>query len=72
MDFYYHKAKLVVELDGSQHCEPQGIKYDRARTAYLQTQGLDVFRVSNLDVIRQFQNVCDAIDQIVKVKMSAT
>jgi very-short-patch-repair endonuclease len=25
VDFYCHRAKLVVELDGSQHCEPKKI-----------------------------------------------
>ena len=66
VDFYCHKAKLVVELDGSQHCEPDEIEYDRKRTAYLQSQGLEVVRFSNLDVIRRFRPVCEAIDMDVK------
>jgi very-short-patch-repair endonuclease len=69
-DFYCHKAKMVVELDGSQHCEQEKIEYDHTRTAYLESLGLYVFRVSNLDVMRQFRNVCDAIDQIVKSRVS--
>ena len=72
VDFYCHKAKLVVELDGSQHCEPMNIEYDHKRTLYLQSLGLYVLRLSNLDVIRQFGNVCDVIDQIVKSRASAT
>ena len=28
VDFYCYKARLVVELDGSQHCEPEAISYD--------------------------------------------
>ena len=72
VDFYCHKARLVVELDGSQHCEPRDIEYDQTRTAYLQSKGLSVLRLSNLDVIRQSGNVCDAIDQIVKSRASAT
>ena len=72
VDFYCHKAKLVVELDGSQHCEPMNIEYDHTRTQYLQSLGLYVLRLSNLDVIRQFGNVCDVIDQIVKSRASAT
>lgn len=72
VDFYCHKAKLVVELDGSQHCEPMNIEYDHKRTLYLQSQGLYVFRLSNLDVLRQFGSVCDVIDQIVKSRASAT
>ena len=66
VDFYCHKAKLVVELDGSQHCEPDEIEYDKKRTAYLQSQGLEVLRFSNLDVMSRFRDVCEAIDMNVK------
>ena len=66
VDFYCHKAKLVVELDGSQHCDPKEMDYDRKRTAYLRDQGLEVVRFSNLDVMRRFRSVCEAIDMNVK------
>ena len=72
MDFYCHRAKLVVELDGSQHCEPKKIEYDQARTAYLESQGLCVLRLSNLDVLQKFGNVCEYIDRSVKSRISAT
>ena len=62
VDFYCHQAKLVIELDGSQHCEPENIEYDRKRTAYLEKQGLLVMRISNLDVNRDFRAVCEAIN----------
>ena len=65
-DFYCHKAKLVVELDGSQHCAPEEMEYDQRRTEYLRSQGLEVLRFSNLDVMRQFQSVCEVIDMAVK------
>ena len=65
-DFYCHQAKLVVELDGSQHCDPREKEYDQRRTAFLQSQGLQVMRFSNLDVTRQFPRVCEAIDYEVK------
>ena len=71
VDFYCHKAKLVVELDGSQHCEPKEKDYDGARTIYLESLGLQVLRISNLDVMRRFVDVCDAIDQTVKMRESA-
>ena len=65
-DFYCHKAKLVVELDGSQHYSPEEMEYDRKRTAYLESQELKVLRFSNLDVMRQFRRVCEAVDMAVK------
>ena len=65
-DFYCHGAKLVVELDGSQHCTPEEKEYDQKRTEFMQSQGLKVLRFSNLDVMRRFQNVCEAIDMAAK------
>ena len=65
-DFYCHKAKLVVELDGSQHHEPEEMEYDRIRTEYLKSQGLQVLRFTNLDIQRRFRGVCEAIDMTVK------
>ena len=62
VDFYCHKAKLVVELDGSQHYEPTEAQKDRIRTAYLESLGLRVLRFTNLEVLQQFRSVCEAID----------
>jgi len=61
VDFYCHKAKLVIELDGSQHFEPEKVKKDAERTAYLQAKGLRVLRFTNLDVLRNFREVCEVI-----------
>ncbi len=70
VDFYCYRAKLIVELDGSQHCEPEAIAYDRQRTEFLQQQGFEVLRISNLDVMRQFRAVCEAIDTAVQKRMA--
>ena len=70
VDFYCHKAKLVIELDGSQHCEPEAIQLDQQRTAFLEAQGLLVLRYSNLDVLRRFNDVCSHIDMTVKRRIS--
>ena len=66
VDFYCHKAGLVVELDGSQHYTPEKIEYDSNRTSYLESQGFRVIRFSNLDVVQQFRSVCEAIDMAAK------
>ena len=70
VDFYCHAAKLVVELDGSQHCTPEKVEYDKNRTVYLESQGLKVVRFSNLDVMRRFRDVCETIDRIVEERTS--
>ena len=65
-DFYCSTAALAVELDGGQHYEDAGKAYDERRTVYLQQQGIQVLRFSNLDVIRNFDGVCFEIDAIVR------
>ncbi len=60
-DFYMAKARLVIELDGSQHYEDEGKAADRQRDAYMQSLGLRVLRYSNLDVNRNFEAVCTDI-----------
>ena len=62
VDFYCASAKLVIELDGTQHYEPQGMAYDSDRSAYLTSLGLEVLRFSNRDVDRNFDSVCSQID----------
>ena len=68
VDFYCHQAKLAVELDGSQHCDPGNKEYDQKRTAYLENQGLKVVRFTNLDVQHRFRDVCDTIYQLLEVR----
>ena len=68
VDFYCSQARLVVELDGSQHCEPGKMEYDQKRTDYFRSQGLEVLQFSNLDVWCKFRGVCEMIDIAVKRK----
>ncbi len=69
-DFYCAKAKLVVELDGSQHYEEMGMEKDTERTAYLEQYGLSVLRIPNNEVNRNFSGVCEYIDWTVKQSLS--
>ncbi|MBU5491460.1 endonuclease domain-containing protein [Butyricicoccus sp. MSJd-7] len=66
VDFYCHAARLVIELDGAQHNEAQGMAYDRERTAVLESYHLFVIRFSNQQIDKNFSEVCTQIDQIVK------
>ena len=68
-DFYCAKANIVVELDGSQHYEDVGVLYDEKRTAYIEEYGIKVIRLSNLDVLRNFDGVCLHIDNEVKKQL---
>lgn len=62
LDFYCAAAKLAVELDGSQHYQPQGIARDAERTAFLEANGIHVLRFSNSDVVKNLKGVCEQID----------
>lgn len=66
VDFYCHSAKLVIELDGSQHYTARGKECDEKRTAALEKHGLSVLRFSNKDVDERFEQVCYIIDQRIK------
>lgn len=69
VDFYCAKAKLVIELDGSQYYEDSGIDYDLIRSKYLEEYGLKIVRIQNPDVNNNFQGVCLYIDHIIKDRM---
>ena len=65
-DFYCHQAKLVVEIDGTQHSTLQGKANDEFRTEILNASGLKVIRFTNLQIDTNFNGVCDYIDTVVK------
>lgn len=69
VDFYCHAARLVVEVDGSQHFEEKGAAYDEKRTQFLSSYGLFVLRFSNYDSNTQFDGVCEQIDMTVRERM---
>ena len=65
-DFYCHEARLVIELDGSQHYEENGLLKDSVRTAKIESRGLTVIRIPNNAVMQNFRGVCEYIDTFVK------
>ncbi len=70
VDFYCAEAKLIVELDGSQHYEDKGMEYDTERTEYLEQYGLRVVRVPNNEVSQNFAGICEYIDLAVSQSLS--
>ena len=69
-DFYCGKANIVIELDGSQHFEDEGLINDEKRTECLMQYGIKVVRISNLDALKNFEGVCMYIDNVVKQSLS--
>ena len=69
VDFYCASAKLVIEVDGSQHYEPRGMTYDAERSAFLSSLDLEVLRFSNRDIDREFHGVCEQIDITIQSRL---
>jgi very-short-patch-repair endonuclease len=61
VDFYCPKTKLVIELDGSQHYDDEGMKRDKRRDDYLKNLGLKVLRFSDRDVFKNLNGVLERI-----------
>ncbi|MBR6569529.1 MAG: endonuclease domain-containing protein [Clostridia bacterium] len=61
VDFYIPSAKLVIELDGSQHNEEEARQKDAERDDALGRLGLYVIRYSNIDINTRFRDVCEDI-----------
>ena len=70
VDFYCAEAKLIIELDGSQHYEEKKAEYDAERTNYLEQYGIRVLRIPNNEVSQNFVGVCEYIDLAVGQSLS--
>lgn len=74
VDFYCHSARLIIELDGSQHYDEKGLQKDRIRTERIEKRKLTVIRIPNNEINTNFEWICEYIDNIVKesLRQSAT
>jgi very-short-patch-repair endonuclease len=61
VDYFAPKAKLVVEVDGSQHMQGDHPKKDKERDAYLANLGLQVLRYNSRQVLLETGAVVEAI-----------
>lgn len=68
-DFYCHEARLVIEIDGSQHYEEKGILRDRIRTERIERRNLKVISIPNNEINQNFGGVCEYIDEQVKLSL---
>ncbi len=66
VDFYCHKARLIIELNGSQHYETKGLLKDRIRTEKIEQRNLIVVRIPNYEINNNFSGVCEYIDHLIK------
>jgi very-short-patch-repair endonuclease len=61
VDFACFDQRLVIEVDGSQHDEPEGLSADATRDAHLRWQGFTVVRFRNSDVLNNTDGVLISI-----------
>ena len=69
VDFYCPAAKLVIELDGSQHYDEEHQTKDQARDDTLTELGLQVLRFDNRQVLLETDAVLAVIDATVKKRV---
>jgi adenine-specific DNA-methyltransferase len=63
VDFFCAEARLVIELDGETHVEPEAVAYDGRRTAFIEAEGYRVRRFWNNDVMQNIEGVVAMIEE---------
>jgi very-short-patch-repair endonuclease len=61
VDFAEKTAKLVIEVDGSQHADPWHEAQDRVRDGFVRSEGFRILRFWNLDIDQAMDGVIDAV-----------
>ncbi|MHB8069405.1 MAG: endonuclease domain-containing protein [Desulfobaccales bacterium] len=69
VDFYAPKAKLVIEIDGSQHFEAMHAEKDKKRDEYLNNLGLLVLRFDSRQALQETEGVLDVIYQAIMARI---
>ena len=70
LDFYCHRAAVVVELDGPIHLQ-QAVQ-DEERSRWLQARGLHVIRIANDEVEADIEKVLALIAATCHAQLSST
>jgi very-short-patch-repair endonuclease len=65
-DFYCHKYKLVIELDGLQHYYENGLEYDKVRDSYLEEFDYTLLRFTNNEILQSLDGVIMKIKEFIK------
>jgi very-short-patch-repair endonuclease len=73
LDFFCVELRLAIEIDGGQHYEDAGRRYDSERDLFLQDNGVRTLRFSNLEVLKETEGVAEAIwDEIQRLSPTVT
>lgn len=67
VDFFCPKAKLVIEVDGSQHYDGKVAEADRIRDGYIRDFGLKMLRFADTDVLKNVEGVVESIIENMRI-----
>jgi len=65
VDFYAPAAKIVIEVDGSQHLDPEHFEKDKERDRYLAGEGLLVMRFDNAQVLSETESIVERLLEVI-------
>lgn len=68
IDFYCPKLKLGIEVDGESHFTKKGLNYDKIRDDYISKEGIELIRVTTIDIIDNLDGVVDYIAREFKIR----
>ncbi len=71
LDFYCVKARLCIEIDGSQHYAEEGLRKDEIRDKYLNSEGIEVLRFTDYEVLKNTVGVLDAIFEKIQQRLES-
>ena len=70
VDFFIAEKRVVIEIDGAQHFEPNNKNADKRRDDELLKLGITVLRYSNYEINKNFEAVCNDIFNRLSLKAS--
>ncbi|MDC0977684.1 endonuclease domain-containing protein [bacterium] len=62
VDFYCHKLKLAIELDGYIHIKQK--EYDKIRQSLIETEGIRFLRFTNEEIINNLDSVLSRLEAL--------
>ena len=69
VDFYCPTLRIAIEVDGNQHYSKEGIEKDRIRTEEIKRLGIQIIRITNKQIDKDFTWICEYLDiEIQKIK----
>ena len=66
VDFYSPSARLIIEIDGDQHGYEENQASDKIRDKALQAYGFTVLRYTNIQINKNFREVCEDIERVIR------